>query len=217
MNRTKIPWADYTWNPITGCSPASEGCEHCYAETLSKRRGWPWGNAVFHEDRLCRPLRVKTPSRVFVCSMSDLWHETVRDSWRIAVFDAMHHAPQHTYQLLTKRPQRIHPEWAPPDNWWIGCTCENQARADERWAYMAKIACPIRFVSVEPMLSPVSFAKWGEYERPDWVIAGPETGPGARPCEERWLEALDHESVCYFDKRDCWLRREWPAGKEGGK
>lgn len=216
MNRTKIPWADYTWTPIEGCSPASEGCAHCYAAAMAHRFGRPWGRAVFHPERLDQPAKVKKPSRVFVCSTSDFWHASVDPQWHNDVFCAMARARQHTYFLLTKRPQHIPFSYEPPPNVWLGVTCENQARADERWPILCQINAAVRFVSVEPMLGPVTFN--GFASRPDWVIAGPETGAGARQCQVEWMRNLSAESPCFFDKRNgVAVRREWPAGKDIGK
>jgi protein gp37 len=211
MNKTKIPWCDWTWNPIVGCSPASEGCENCYAATIAKRFNLAWGSAHFVPDRLCQPATVRQPGRVFVCSMADLWHETVSNNDRLLVLSAMRQAPWHTYILLTKRPQYI--EWiAPfPRNWWLGVTVENQARAQERIPILLSIPAAVRFVSVEPMLGLVRFARWAVRWEPDWVIAGPETGPRARRCEDAWIDALAAESRCFFDKRKDWKRREWPG------
>ena len=104
--RKSIGWADYTWNSITGCSPISEGCRNCYAAAISKRFGLPWGKPVFHPERLDEPLRRKKPAIIFICSMSDLFHEQVPDQWIDQVFAAMALCPQHTFLVLTKRPER---------------------------------------------------------------------------------------------------------------
>jgi protein gp37 len=165
---------------------------------------------VFHEDRLGEPVLVRKPSRVFVCSMGDFWHETVQGEWRIAVGGAMQAAPWHTYIFLTKRPEAIGTVVQRlPENWWYGCTCENQAAVASRWPLIAALPAAVRFVSVEPMLGPVTFHG---YHRPDWVIAGPETGPGARDFEAAWIGELSSESRCFFDKRngEAGRRREWP-------
>lgn len=215
MNRTKIPWCDWTWNPVVGCSPASTGCANCYAAAISRRFGLPWGQAHFMPDRLEQPARVRKSGRVFVCSMSDLGHETVRPEWRGAIYGAMAAAPWHTYIILTKRPAM----WLSglPRGAWIGVTIEDSVarhRLDEL-NYFAPAGC-VRFVSVEPMLGRISFAKWKM--RPQWVIAGPETGPARRACPDEWLDELAAESPCFFDKRGGpGRRREFPggAGTEG--
>jgi protein gp37 len=212
MQKTNIPWCDYTWNPITGCSPISEGCAHCYAERRSKRMGWKWGHAVFHPDRLDAPQHKykRRPGRVFVVSMGDIGHETVLPRWRTAVVDSMLAAPWHQYIVLTKRPGPWLREL--PPECWVGVSVENQYRA-ARLVLLYACAWPgaIQFVSVEPMLGPVTFS--GLSRKPDWVIAGPETGPGKRPCDDAWIEALAKESPVFFDKRPQWTRREWPAGR----
>jgi protein gp37 len=212
MNRTKIPWADWTWNPIVGCSPASEGCAHCYAAAISKRFGLPWGEPHFMPERLGEPAKVLEPGRVFVCSMADLGHEGVDPDWRWEVDQAMGWAPWHTYIVLTKRPGAWLREITATKSW-VGVTIESQRQID-RWPTLWSQAWPsaTKFVSVEPMLGPVTFEVWDEQCGPDWVIAGPETGPGARPCEDEWIERLAAESRCFFDKRKVWTRREWPVG-----
>ncbi len=215
MNKTKIPWADWTWNPIVGCSPASEGCANCYAAAISRRFHRPWGSAHFLPERLDQPAQVRKPGRVFVCSMADFYHETVSHVDRSSVLNVIGKHPHHTFIILTKRPHLI-PAGAPWfSNVWLGVTAENQDRADERWHELAsrtvcREGCPVvRFVSVEPMLGPVTFSH--HIPKPDWVIAGPETGPKARRCEDAWINALAEESPCFFDKRDKWTRREFPA------
>ena len=217
MNKTKIPWCDWTWNPIVGCSPASEGCAHCYAAAISKPCHLPWGSAHFMPDRLDQPAKVRKPGRVFVCSMADLGHETVKPGWREEIYDAMMRAPWHTYIVLTKRPGPwMRTVYGPV---WIGITIENQARANERVPMLLRIPAAVRFVSVEPMLGPVDLASAAGVTYWDdpvagihWVIAGPETGPKARPCQDAWINALAAESPCFFDKRIGGLRREWPQG-----
>lgn len=217
MNRTAIPWCDYTWNPITGCSPASPGCDHCYAAAISRRFHLPWGHAVWHPERLREPARVRKPGRVFVCSMGDIGHETVYDRWREAIRYTMLMAPWHTYIVLTKRPG----SWLRdlPEECWVGVTIESERQAN-RWDVLRAHSwtrCPVRFVSIEPMLGPVTFAPcWPANMRPNWVIAGPETGPGARPCRDEWIDQLAAESPCFFDKRPgAGRRREWPKREDG--
>ena len=206
MNKTGIEWCDYTWNPITGCSRVSDGCANCYAEAISKRFHMPWGRAYFHPERLSQPASVKKPSRVFVCSMSDIGHESVKREWLYYIYDAMRSAPQHQYILLTKRPNNLEYALIPKYSW-VGVTVENQAAA-WKWAWLSARWNGLGFVSVEPMLGPVSFDKFPN--KPDWVIAGPETGSKARPFVHRWIENLSLESECFFDKRHDYLRREFP-------
>ena len=152
MAKTKIEWADAVWNPITGCSPVSEGCHNCYAKRMANRlRGWcgypkdePY-KVTFHPDRLDQPLKWKKPRRIFVCSMGDLFHEGVKFNWVHEVWDIMKACPHHVFIVLTKRPGRMQVVvkhiysldrvgWV-MDFWnhvWPGVTAENQKRADER-------------------------------------------------------------------------------------
>jgi protein gp37 len=219
MNRTKIPWCDWTWNPIVGCSPASEGCANCYAAAISKRFHLPWGKARFMPERLDQPAKVHKPGRVFVCSMGDLFHETVSREWKQAVFTVACNTPRHTFIFLTKRPERVMDWWiGDVPNVWLGVTVENQKRADERVPLLMKIPAAVRFVSVEPMLGPVDLSCWLASGKLSWVIAGPETGPRRRPFDEAWLDGcygLDAQcrtyGAAFFDKRDEWTRREFPS------
>lgn len=239
MNITKIPWCDYTWNPVVGCSPVSEGCQNCYAAAMSKRFGWPWGKARYMPERLSEPARVKKAGRVFVCSMSDLGHKTVDPQWRMEIALMMLANPQHTYIVLTKRPGPWLNMFAPLA--WIGVTIENQEQAEKRLPQLIAIIHATRFVSVEPMLGPVDLTRvrfptgclenllnpkisdWGmkAVGKPnciDWVIAGPETGPKARPMPEDAIHNLRFQcqeaGVPFFDKRNDGIpRREYPQVK----
>jgi protein gp37 len=235
MNKTKIEWCDYTWNPITGCSPVSEACENCYAAAISKRFKLPWGKPVFHPDRLGEPCWVKKPERIFVCSMSDLFHEGVQAEWIDKIFEIMWACPQHTFILLTKRPHLINEklycgtedcpvrELGQGDNLlnvWMGVTVENQARAEERIPELLRIPAVKRFVSVEPMLEDVDLVLWMSpklMRRLDWVICGPETGPKARLCDPEWIRRLYSHcrsfDIPFFDKSEVTGVREFPAAK----
>ena len=218
MNRTKIEWCDWTWNPVVGCSPVSAGCANCYAAAISRRFGLPWGRAHFVPERLHEPAKVNNPGRIFVCSMSDIGHETVQDDWRHQIYDAMMAAHWHQYIILTKRPGSWLRDGLPREVW-VGVTAENQANYEQRWSELtAQIQGPgrhLRFLSVEPMLGPIVIRKdWRRpvWPRPDWTICGPETGPGARPCRDEWIDDLAAQSLDFFDKRKTgWTRREFPA------
>ncbi|MDD5705964.1 MAG: DUF5131 family protein [Kiritimatiellae bacterium] len=235
MNRTKIPWCNWTWNPIVGCSPASAGCLNCYAKRISRRHAenptlpehvraahrralsddrTQWRDPpclTFLPERLAEPARVRTPGLVFVCSTSDLGHERVLWGWREDICDAMRAAPWHQYIACTKRPG----PWLRqlPPTCWVGVTIEDQMNIG-RWPLLWNMAWAraVLFVSVEPMLGPLTFQRWRGQCEPDQVIAGPETGPGARLCEDAWIDALAAESPCFFDKRKVWKRREFPQG-----
>jgi protein gp37 len=206
-----IHWTDATWNPVTGCSRVSPGCEHCYAEALSLRYGWsrlPWTaphaaeNVVLHPERLGLPLRWRQPRRVFVNSMSDLFHERVPEAFIEEVFRVMAAAGWHTFQVLTKRPARMHAVVAsdtfasavggahgwPLPNVWLGTSVEDQRRADERVPLLARTPAAVRFLSCEPLLGPLDLAPW--LDRLGWVIVGGESGPRHRPMDPDWARAL---------------------------
>lgn len=180
---TKIEWCTETWNPITGCSPISEGGEHCYAARMVKRLAGRCGydkdepfKVTWHEDQLAKPYFWKKPRMIFVCSMGDLFHEDVPDEWVAKVFQVMVSSPRHTFLILTKRPERMKKfilgkisvpnadffikwEGVPKSdifkNIWLGVTAENQQRADERIPVLLETPAAKRFVSIEPMLGPV--------------------------------------------------------------
>lgn len=199
---TQIEWATDTWNPITGCSPISEGCQNCYAKRMSKRLAGRCGydkdnpfKLTLHPDRLEQPLHWKKPRQTFVCSMGDMFHEDVPTEYIIKVFDIMSQSPQHTFIVLTHRPESMVDFicgmnfcgfWGPvPKHIWLGVTCENQAKADERIPVLLQIPAAVRFVSIEPMLGPVDLSKWimprtpftpenapekwADFTWPDWV------------------------------------------------
>jgi protein gp37 len=199
---TEIAWTDSTWNPVSGCTPASPGCDHCYAARLAKRlpaahqQGRSFSDVVCHEERLDVPLHWRKPRRVFVCSMGDLFHELVPFDFIDAVFDVMSSegGMHHTYQVLTKRPARMLEfleayyvrDLVPPlGNVWLGVTAEDQQRADERIPLLLRCPAAVRFISVEPMLGPVNRI-WPL----DWIICGGESGPRARPMHPYWVRSL---------------------------
>ena len=209
---TGIEWTDTTWNPTTGCTKVSPGCAHCYAEDVAKRfwKGRPFEDVKFHDDRLFQPLHWRKPRRVFVNSMSDLFHEDLKTYQISDIFDVMMRAPQHTFQVLTKRHARMnmymkdHPLFVLP-NVWLGVSVENQAMADARIPILLDTPAAVRFLSVEPLLSEVDLYRGGfSLLRPrrsqtgkrkagvDWVIVGGESGRKARPCNVKWvLQILD--------------------------
>lgn len=233
---TKIPWTDETWNPVSGCSPISAGCKNCYANRMSKRLAGRFGyppaprnfDVTFHPDKLDQPLHWKKPRRIFPCSMGDLFHEDVPDEWIDRVFDVIQSAWWHTFQILTKRPERAL-EWCcqsgrmPLPNVWLGVTAENQEQANKRILILLQIPAAVRFVSVEPMLSEVNLTNqpWWDH-RPeydywkavypwarktlDWVIVGAETGPGKRPMNLDWARSVRDQCVRagipFFFKKD---------------
>jgi protein gp37 len=284
MSQTNIEWTDATWNPSTGCTKVSAGCANCYAERMAKRlkamgqEAWKDGFSVrCHQDRLDIPLHWKIPRRIFVNSMSDLFHEDVPFEFIDQVFAVMALCSQHTFQVLTKRAERMaeylnntnrkpnphdidqvnncttfdcidverdnveipgkHPgeHWSyksrmadmpwPLPNVWIGTSCENQKTADERIPHLLRCPSAVRFLSIEPMLGPISLpygakcfscgfehtkfntpncVKCGSriYEKHqpiipgiDWVIVGGESGPHARPMHPNWVRSIRDQCV----------------------
>ena len=234
MMGTKIEWVKnqdgtrgVTWNPITGCSKISPGCKNCYAEKMSKRLAGRFGypeddpfRVTFHPDKVYLPMDWKKPRTIFVCSMGDLFHENVDISWIRAMVEVMLAADQHTYQILTKRPQRMKEclDWLfdgrllpnkLPDHIWLGVTAENQEQADKRIPILLRIPAAVHFVSIEPMLSLVNMYRHlpgdidsggfdpqgfsislDSWPGVDWVIVGAETGPGKRPMDLDWARSL---------------------------
>jgi protein gp37 len=233
---TGIEWTDSTWNPIRGCSRVSEGCRNCYAESVAARFSGPGrayeGLAAFRvigkgtpnerrephwtgevrliEKHLEDPIRWKEPQKIFVNSMSDLFHPGVNAEWLAEIFGIMARAPQHTYQILTKRPERMLDvltrgvnrdivelfskkytrTWL-PSNWWFGVSIEDQDSANHRLPILAECPAAVRFVSYEPAIGPVDFvAAMGAdpilVSAFDWIICGGESGPNARPMHPDW-------------------------------
>lgn len=201
-DQTKIEWCDATWNPVTGCSPMSEGCDNCYAARMARRlkaMGVPSYEHGFevrwHTDRLGVPMRWKRPRRIFLCSMGDLFHEKVPTPFIKSVVDIMRVCPQHTFQVLTKRPQRMRhfARKVPlPPNFWAGVTVEtawNRQRID----LLLTTPAYVRFLSCEPLLSPLGPIPG--LHGLDWIIAGCESGPGARPTDPDWFRDIRDQCV----------------------
>lgn len=192
MAKSSIEWTEATWNPVTGCDKISPGCKHCYAEVMARRlegMGQPnYRNGfklTLQPHMLQRPLAWRRPQVVFVNSMSDLFHKDVPLSYVQRVFDVMRRAPQHTFQVLTKRAERLEelaPEIAWPCNVWMGVSVEREDYAF-RIAHLRRTPAAVRFLSLEPLLGPLPRL---DLSGIDWVIVGGESGPGARPMEERW-------------------------------
>lgn len=198
--KTKIEWTESSWNPITGCSPISPGCAHCYAARFAKRlqaMGNPrYKNAfevTIHEDLINAPLSWKKPQMIFVNSMSDLFHDDVPTEIIKRIFDTMNKAPAHTFQVLTKRAERLAelaPELQWSDNIWMGVSIENQDmifRSD----LLRQTDAHIKFISAEPLLSSLDGLN---LEGIDWLIVGGESGPGCRPMQKEWV--LDLKNLC---------------------
>lgn len=227
-DKSSIEWTEATWNPTTGCDRITAGCDNCYALTLAKRlkamgnpkyqldgdprTSGPGFGIAWHEDALEVPLRWRTPRVVFVNSMSDLFHARVPVAFIRRVFDVMERTPQHTYQLLTKRPIRLAriAESLPwPSNVWMGVSIEEQREA-WRADRLREVPAAVRFISAEPLLGPISL----ELDGIDWLIAGGESGPRHRPVDAAWVRDLRDQcnaaGVAFFFKQ--WGGRTPKAG-----
>jgi len=211
MATSKIEWTESTWNPVTGCTKISPGCQHCYAERMAIRlqaMGQPNyadGFAVrCHPETLDIPLHWLKPRVVFVNSMSDIFHKDVPVSYIREIFQVIAKASQHTFQVLTKRADRMAElasllDW--PDNLWMGVTVEN-ADFTNRIDRLRDIPAAIRFLSLEPLLGAIPNLN---LDGIDWCIVGGESGPGARPIEEAWVldikSQCDHAGSAFFFKQ----------------
>lgn len=240
---TGIAWTEATWNPVTGCDRVSPGCDHCYAAVMAKRlqamgapkyqrdgdprTSGPGFGVSTHPGVLEDPLRWSKPRQVFVNSMSDLFHSAVPEEFIAAVWNVMARAPRHTFQILTKRPARARSlltRWAdrghvPLDNVWLGVSAEDQKRADLRLPVLARVPAAVRFVSAEPLLAPIDASPY--LPELDWVIAGGESGPGARPCDPDWIGGLVDQCVllgtAVFVKQlgSVWARQQGASSSKG--
>ena len=250
-DNSKIEWTDATWNPVTGCSIVSPGCTNCYAMKLAGTRlrnhwsrkgltdahkaGPVWNGRIrFNEEWLDQPLRWKRPRMIFVCAHGDLFAEGVTDDMIDKVFGVMALSPQHTFQVLTKRPERMleylrhvdeneldpilrsmdnmRPTWDfflewPLPNVWLGVSAEDQTRADERIPHLIDTPAGIRFVSAEPLLGPIDFTAWPAL---DWIIVGGESGRRARPMHPDWPRQIRDDCLqmnipLFFKQWGSWL------------
>jgi protein gp37 len=251
-DKSAIEWTDATWNPVTGCSKVSPGCANCYAETLSLRFGHsklPWTpanaveNVVLHPERLRLPLTWRAPRRVFVNSMSDMFHELVPATYAADVFAIMSLAARHSFQVLTKRPERMalvvgnerFPRsvenrrfgfhmyapllrdvgWPLP-NVWLGTSIENDRWVDRADA-LRETPAAVRFLSLEPLLGPLPSL---DLTGIGWVIVGGESGPGARPMHSDWVRDIRDRCVAagipfFFKQWGAWGRGSYL--RNGGK
>lgn len=215
MKTTKIEWTDKTWNPITGCTKISAGCANCYAEVMARRLSsmgqckYRNGFALtLHESALTEPLQWKKPHIIFVCSMSDLFHENVPFEFVDKVMNIVHATPHHNYQILTKRAERMHQYFMGrpiPKNAWLGVTvdvCTSKSRVD----YLRELNAPIKFLSCEPLLEDLGEMN---FDRIDWVIVGGESGVRARPMKQEWVASLKDQteqqgSAFFFKQWGTW-------------
>lgn len=211
MRTTKIEWTDKTWNPITGCSKKSTGCLHCYAEVMARRlkamgqEKYANGFTVtLHERCLNEPLTWRGNHNIFVCSMSDIFHEDVPFDFVDRMFDIIRSTPQHRYQILTKRAERMAEYFetrSVPNNVWLGVTVEAQS-SRFRIDYLRNLPASVKFLSCEPLVEDL-----GQLDLIgiDWVIVGGESGPQARPMKEEWalniMKQVETQGARFFFKQ----------------
>jgi protein gp37 len=223
---TQIEWTDSTWNPVTGCTKVTAGCDFCYAERFSERfrgvKGHPFENGfdlTLRPERLEQPLRWQQPRRIFVNSMSDLFHKEVPTTFIDAVFDTMEKASWHTYQVLTKRSslmtrylRKRYADGLAPQHIWLGVSIED-AKNVVRLTHLKVAPARTKFVSFEPLIGPVGPVN---LKGIDWVIVGGESGPRARPIEEAWV--LEIRDRCKADKV-AFFFKQWGGirPKAGGR
>lgn len=220
---SRIEWTDATWNPVRGCTKVSPGCKHCYAETFSERfRGVP--DHPFEQgfdlrlvpEKLDEPLRWRTPRRVFVNSMSDLFHDAIPVDYISAVGEVMRTADWHVFQVLTKRHQRMHEllsgelRWlANLPNVWFGVSVENRKYGLPRLRLLQRTPAQVRFLSIEPLLEDIGAI---DLDGIHWVIVGGESGHGARPMRKAWVASLQrqcrNQSVPFFFKQWGGVRKK---------
>jgi protein gp37 len=228
MAETQIEWTDATWNPVAGCSIVTAGCTHCYAKDMAKRleamglekyvgltrktgKRTVW-NGVVRQDResLSIPHRWRKPRKIFVNSMSDLFHERVSDEFILDVWRVMRETPRHNFQILTKRPERMAELVASQigdvlPNVWLGTSIENRMVVG-RIEHLQRTPAAIRFVSFEPLIGPVGTVDLGEIH---WAIVGGESGPSARPIREEWIDeiysqCLAADTAFFFKQWGTW-------------
>jgi len=199
MSKSKIEWTEKSWNPTTGCTKISSGCDNCYAEVLSERlmsmgvQKYKNGfNLTWHVNEIQKPIKWKRPSLIFVNSMSDLFHEDIPEWFILKVFETMNKCYWHIFQILTKREGRLLElnekfKWTP--NIWMGVSVESEdylARVD----LLKKTKAHVKFISCEPLLTPISSLN---LDGIDWVIVGGESGPKARPIKKSWVLDILHQ------------------------
>ena len=224
--KSNIEWTEMTWNPVTGCTKISQGCKHCYAERMAKRltamgsdRYRNGFRVTLHPDLLDVPRKWRQPRVVFVNSMSDLFHEDIPDAFIQRVFATMRDCPQHTFQVLTKRAERLAalaPRLPWPHNVWMGVSVED-ARVVDRIGYLQKVPAAVRFLSLEPLIGPLESLR---LEGIDWAIVGGESGPRARPMKPEWVKSILRQcraaSVAFFFKQWGGVRKDMTGRKLNG-
>lgn len=220
MAESSIEWTEHTWNPVTGCTKVSPGCKHCYAETMARRlqamgaAGYERGfRLALHPERLEQPLRRHAPTVYFVNSMSDLFHAQVPDAFIEQVLAVCEATPQHTYQVLTKRAERLPRFFATrpvPPNVWLGVSVENRRHGVPRVALLRQVQASVRFLSVEPLLEDLGPLDLSGLH---WIIVGGESGAKARPMRTEWAEAVRRQALA---QRVPFFFKQWGAwGADG--
>lgn len=203
-DNSKIEWTDATWNPVRGCTKVSAGCKHCYAETFAERwrgvKGHPFEfgfDLRLVPEKLADPLKWNGPRRIFVNSMSDMFHEDIPEDYIAHVASVMRLADWHTYQILTKRPKRMEKlltgrlrEAASAPHIWWGVTVENRKHGLPRIDSLRRTGAAMKFLSIEPLLEDLGTFDLTDI---DWVIVGGESGPGARPLEIDWVVSIQEQ------------------------
>ncbi len=211
MKKTKIEWTEQTWNPSTGCTKISAGCKNCYAEIMAHRlqamriKGYENGFVfTLMPSRLDQPVGIKKPTKFFVNSMSDLFHENIPFNYLDNIFEVIERTPWHTYQILTKRAKNMTKYFSNrslPKNVWLGVTVENR-QSISRIEYLRSIDATIRFISMEPLLEDLGILNLEEIH---WVIVGGESGPKARPMRKEWASSIKlqckSQKVAFFFKQ----------------
>jgi len=215
---SNIEWTEFTWNPVSGCIKVSQGCKNCYAERMAKRLK-AMGSARYvngfkptlHWDLIDAPRSWKKPRLVFVNSMSDLFQEDVPEDFIRRVFETMEACPQHTFQILTKRSERLSsmaPRLSWPPNVWMGVSIED-ARVINRATELSCVPAAIRFLSCEPLIGPLEDLPLRNI---DWVIVGGESGPRARAMESAWVKSIRRQcrahGVAFFFKQWGGVRKD---------
>lgn len=215
---SSIEWTEMTWNPVTGCIKVSQGCKHCYAERMAKRlramgsdRYKNGFSPTLHYDLLELPIRWKRPRVIFVNSMSDLFQEAVPLSFIKDVFSTMERSPQHIFQVLTKRADRLEEVSAQlpwPENVWMGVSVED-GRVVSRIDHLRRVPARVRFLSCEPLIGPLDGLR---LDGIDWVIVGGESGSGARPMQKAWVTSILNQcrkaGVSFFFKQWGGVRKD---------
>jgi len=210
--QTSIEWTEQTWNPAVGCSKVSPGCAHCYAEVMARRlkamrvKGYEKGfKLTLLPNRLEEPLQRTKPTVYFVNSMSDMFHENIPDDYIRKVFDVIRKAEHHTFQVLTKRAERMadfFKHYQPPRNAWLGVTVEDRRFGIPRLDLLRQVPAAIRFISAEPLLEDLGVL---DLSGIDWVIVGGESGPKARPMKQEWVlnikRQCEQQSAAFFFKQ----------------